>query len=60
MTADPKIVPDAKVMDTVFYNEIFQMAEYGAKVLHPRAVEIAMRSNIPLVIRSILSDYKGP
>lgn len=59
MTADPKIVPDAKVMDTVFYNEIFQMAEYGAKVLHPRAVEIAMRSNIPLVIRSILSDYKG-
>lgn len=59
MTADPKIVPDAKVIDTVFYNEVFQMAEYGAKVLHPRAVEIAMRSNIPLVIRSTVSDYKG-
>ena len=59
MTADPKIVPDAKVMDTVFYNEVFQMAEYGAKVLHPRAVEIVMRSNIPLVIRSTTSDYKG-
>lgn len=59
MTADPKIVPDARVMDTIFYNEIFQMAEYGAKVLHPRAVEIAMRSNIPIVIRSTISDYNG-
>lgn len=59
MTADPKIVPNAKVIDTVYYNEVFQMAEYGAKVLHPRAVEIAMRSNIPLVIRSTTSDFKG-
>lgn len=59
MTADPKIVPDAKVMDTIYYNEVFQMAEYGAKVLHPRAVEIAMRSNIPLVIRNTNSDYNG-
>ncbi|MDR7857812.1 aspartate kinase [Tissierella sp.] len=59
MTADPKIVPDARVLDTIFYNEIFQMAEYGAKVLHPRAVEIAMRSNIPIVIRSTISDYCG-
>lgn len=59
MTADPKIVPDAQVMDTIFYNEVFQMAEYGAKVLHPRAVEIAMRSNIPIVIRSTISDFDG-
>ncbi len=59
MTADPKIVPDAKVMDTIFYNEVFQMAEYGAKVLHPRAVEIAMRSNIPIVIRNTVSDLDG-
>lgn len=59
MTADPAIVPDAKVMDTVFYNEIFQMAEYGAKVIHPRAVEIAMRSNLPLLIRSTLTENNG-
>lgn len=59
MTADPKIVPDARVMDTIYYNEVFQMAEYGAKVLHPRAVEIAMRSNIPIVIRNTNSDYNG-
>lgn len=59
MTADPSIVPDAKVMDTVYYNEIFQMAEYGAKVIHPRAVEIAMRSNIPLIIKSTLTNNSG-
>ncbi|SHJ29765.1 aspartate kinase [Lutispora thermophila] len=59
MTADPAIVRDAKVMETVFYNEIFQMAEYGAKVIHPRAVEIAMRSNIPLMIKSTLSEKNG-
>ena len=59
MTADPKIVPDARVMDYIIYDEVFQMAEYGAKVIHPRAVEIAMRCNIPLVIRSTTSDYSG-
>lgn len=59
MTADPRIVPDARVMNTIFYNEVFQMAEYGAKVIHPRAVEIAMRSNIPLVIKNTMSDSPG-
>lgn len=59
MTADPRIVPDAQVMNTIFYNEVFQMAEYGAKVIHPRAVEIAMRSNIPLLIKNTMSDSPG-
>lgn len=59
MTADPRIVPDARVMNTIFYNEVFQMAEYGANVIHPRAVEVAMRSNIPLVIKNTMSDSKG-
>lgn len=39
MTADPRIVPDAKVIDCISYNEVFQLADYGAKVIHPRAVE---------------------
>ena len=59
MTADPSIVPDAKVIDTMFYNEVFQMAEYGAKVIHPRAVEVAMRSNIPLMIKNTLNKTHG-
>lgn len=59
MTADPRIVPDALVMNTIYYNEVFQMAEYGSKVIHPRAVEVAMRSNIPLLIKNTMSDSAG-
>ncbi|OGO79184.1 MAG: aspartate kinase [Clostridiales bacterium GWB2_37_7] len=59
MTADPRIVPDARVMNTIFYNEVFQMAEYGANVIHPRAVEVAMRSNIPMLIKNTMSDSPG-
>ena len=59
MTADPRIVPDAMVMDTIYYNEVFQMAEYGSKVIHPRAVEVAMRSNLPLLIKNTMTDCAG-
>lgn len=59
MTADPKIVPDAKVIDNIGYNEVFQFADEGAKVIHPRAVEFAMRGNIPLVIKNTMSDAQG-
>jgi aspartate kinase len=59
MTADPRIVPDAKVIDSIGYNEVFQFAEQGAKVIHPRAVEFAMRGNIPLVIKNTMSDAPG-
>lgn len=59
MTADPRIVPDAMVMKTVYYNEIFQMAEYGSKVIHPRAVEVAMRSSIPLLIKNTMTNSSG-
>jgi aspartate kinase len=59
MTADPRIVPEARIMETINYNEVFQMAEYGAKVIHPRAVEIAMRCHIPMYIKSTLTDHPG-
>lgn len=59
MTADPRIVEDARIIDTVTYNEICQMAYQGAKVIHPRAVEIAMQRNIPLRIKSTFSDAPG-
>ncbi|HBM81230.1 MAG: aspartate kinase [Clostridiales bacterium] len=59
MTADPRIVPDAKVIGNMTYNEVFQFADEGAKVIHPRAVELAMRSNIPLVIKNTMSDAPG-
>ena len=59
MTADPRIVEDARILDTMTYNEICQMAYQGAKVIHPRAVEIAMQQNIPLRIKSTFSDAPG-
>ena len=59
MTADPRIVKDAKSLSVVTYNEICNMAYQGAKVIHPRAVEIAMNAGIPLKVRSTYSDAPG-
>lgn len=59
MTADPRIVPDAKVINRISYNEVFQLADQGAKVIHPRAVEYAMKGNIPLYIKNTLSNAPG-
>lgn len=59
MTADPRIVEDAAPLDTVTYTEISNLAFQGAKVIHPRAVEIAMQTNIPIRVRSTLSDHAG-
>jgi aspartate kinase len=59
MTADPRIVANARPLDVVTYTEICNMAYQGAKVIHPRAVEIAMNGKIPLRIRSTYSDTQG-
>ncbi|WP_027623478.1 aspartate kinase [Clostridium lundense] len=59
MTADPRIVSDASLIEEISYNEVFQFADQGAKVVHPRAIEIAMKENIPLVIKNTLSNCKG-
>lgn len=59
MTADPRIVEDAKILDVVTYNDICHLAHQGAKIIHPRAVEIAMQKNIPMRIRSTFTDSPG-
>lgn len=59
LTADPRIVEDARALSQVSYTEICNMAQQGAKVIHPRAVEIAMQSLIPLRVRSTFSDTEG-
>lgn len=58
-TADPRIVAKAKPIHKVTYAEICNMAYQGAKVIHPRAVEIAMEANIPIRVRSTFSDDDG-
>ncbi|OPX86248.1 MAG: Aspartokinase [Pelotomaculum sp. PtaB.Bin104] len=59
MTADPRIVSDARPLEAVTYNEICQLAHEGAKVIHPRAVEIAMQKSVPLRIKSTFSNAPG-
>ena len=59
MTADPRILNDASVITNMTYHEVFQYADLGAKVIHPRAVEVAMRGNVPLVIKNSLKESVG-
>lgn len=59
MTADPNIVSSAKKLDAISYTEICNLAYQGAKVIHPRAVEIAMQANIPIRVRSTRSKDPG-
>lgn len=59
MTADPRVVSAARPLDIVTYTEICNLAYQGAKVIHPRAVEIAMQSKIPMRVRSTYLQEEG-
>ncbi|WP_057736010.1 aspartate kinase [Liquorilactobacillus uvarum] len=52
MTADPRLVKKARFLKNVSYEEVANMAHEGAKVIHPRAVEVAQQAHVPLRIRS--------
>lgn len=58
-TADPRIVPNARHLDTVSFEEMLEMAACGAKVLMLRCVEYARRYNVPIHVRSSYSDKPG-
>jgi aspartate kinase len=60
MTADPSIVDGAKVLEEISYNEAAEMVLFGAKYIHPRALEPVLESNIPLKIRNAFNlDHSG-
>ena len=59
MTADPRIVSNARLLEAISYNEICQLAREGARVVNPRAIEIAMQGNVPLRVRSTSLDNQG-
>ena len=58
-TADPNIVPDAVQISALSYDEMLEMANLGAKVLHGRSVELARRFLVPLVVASATEDRPG-
>lgn len=59
LTTDPRLVPEAQLMTEITCDEMLELASLGAKVLHPRAVEIARNYGMPLVVRSSWSDEPG-
>jgi aspartate kinase len=58
-TADPRIVPTARQLDNVTYEEMLELAACGAKILHLRCVEYARRYDIPIHVRSSFSQLNG-
>lgn len=58
-TADPRIVPNARQIPRISYEEMLEMAANGAKILHLRCVEYARRNDMPIHVRSSFSDKTG-
>jgi aspartate kinase len=58
-TADPRIVPNARRLDTVTYEEMLELAACGAKILHLRSVEYGRRYGVPIHVRSSFSNNPG-
>jgi aspartate kinase len=58
-SADPRVVPAARKLKTVTYEEMLELAAAGAKVLHLRCVEYARRYNLPIHVRSSFSPNEG-
>lgn len=58
-TTDPRIVPDARKMDVISYDEMLEMASMGAGVMHSRSIEFAKKYDVPLMVRNSQSDVVG-
>src|SRR3954449_11834373 len=58
-SADPRIVPNARRLNTVTYEEMLELAACGAKILHLRCVEYARRYDIPVHVRSSFNKHHG-
>lgn len=58
-TADPSMVSNAKTLDVCTFQEVAEIAHQGAKVVHPRAAEIAGDHGIPLWVKSTFTDHRG-
>jgi len=58
-TADPRVVPNARKIEEITYDEMLELATSGAKVLHNRSVEMAKKYGVELVVRSSLNTEEG-
>jgi aspartate kinase len=58
-TTDPRIVPEARKIDEITYDEILELASLGAGVMHSRSIEFGKKFNVPIHVRSSLTDTPG-
>jgi aspartate kinase len=58
-TTDPRLVPEARKMDAISYDEMLEMASMGAGVMHSRSIEFAKKYDVPLMVRSSFADADG-
>jgi len=58
-SADPRLVPQARKIDRISYDEMLEMAAAGAGVIHSRAIEFGKKYNVPIHVRSSLTDVPG-
>jgi aspartokinase len=56
---DPRVIPEARVLSRVSYAAMHELARFGAKVVHPRALMAAVKSRTPVVVRSTFSETPG-
>src|SRR5438132_1891364 len=58
-TTDPRIVAEARKIDSISYDEMLELASVGAGVMHSRSIEFAKKFHVPLQVRSSFSDVEG-
>ncbi len=58
-TADPRIVPDARKIDVISYDEILELASLGAKVMHSRSIEVGKKFDVPIYVRNSGNNKEG-
>src|SRR3984957_4012811 len=58
-TTDPRIVPEARKVDAISYDEMLELASVGAGVMHSRSIEFAKKFDVPVQVRSSFSDVEG-
>jgi aspartate kinase len=58
-TTDPRIVPEARKLEYISYEEMLELASAGAAVMHSRSIEFAMKFDVPVQVRSSFSDVEG-
>lgn len=58
-TADPRIIPRARKLDDISYEEMLEMAQLGSKVMHPRSVELGEAYGMPIMVRSSFNEGPG-